>query len=398
MKRRLVLATAGATLVGGCSSYLRAPSNSDGETELEGVALESGELTDWTQPRRDAQNRAYVEEGDITDRPQVRREIDHHADGPDFLGPILTVDGVAIFVDNEAGGIVGFDLETFEEVWTRSIDSPQHLLKHITASSEAIFVTAGNELYRRPLDDDGTQWEADGLPVSTPPVYADGLVLTGQESGTGQVVATNAVTGETEWNIHDVDVSPVQPACTDELCVHVDLHGQCSGFELETGDERWSAETDMSPSGPPVIGDGILVSGAADEQGVIERLDPADGDTIDSHRFDEPIEHALAYAEDKIYAVDASGVLHCLDTELDTRWTYGSDIDFNADGWAERSPIVVGETVWYAGPDLNIHGVDTATGEQRWTIDFYPSSPAPFASAGSALLLARGEGLQILAP
>ncbi|WP_440770192.1 outer membrane protein assembly factor BamB family protein [Natronorubrum sp. DTA28] len=393
MKRRSILAAVGTALLGGCVDTL---SSSGYHGTERGEPFESDALSDWSQPRFDAQNRGFLDNGGIEDKPEVRWEAERSLDGPGFVTPGLVVDGVVIAVDYRSEEVVGFNLETFEEAWVHSIDTPNHRLEYITASDDAVFVTAGNTVYRLPFDEGGRKWEASVHARQTPPVYHTGLLFVAQESGNGKLAAIDAETGDVVWHTNTSQVTPYQPSCAGGSVVTVDAAGHVMSFNTADGDEQWSTQTSLVPAGPPVIGSDVLICGMHDDRGVVERIGLENGNRTEVAYFDEPIESALAYGDSCIYVVDAIGVLHCLDDDLHLQWKYTPDREFRPDAWAERSPIVIGDTVVYVGPDLDIHAVNADTGDHLWTVDFEPVSPASLAGTDSALLLARENSLQIM--
>lgn len=225
-----------------------------------------------------------------------------------------------------------------------------------------------------PATDERVAWRT-GLDdaVTDPPALADGSVVAGTDAGT--VAALDAADGGTRWTFGADDAVRGSPVVAGDVALAVSGGlGQGSpdtvhALDLAGGTERWS----FAPGAwyldvLGTHGDVAYVATADDALAAsgqrLYALSLADG----TERWSVEVgdNSGGVVTADTVY-VPAVGVVDAVDTDGTRRWRY-------ADGEYQYATLsVAGDTVAFvtgsSPEEWTVHGLDVATGEERWTFD-----------------------------
>ena len=185
-------------------------------------------------------------------------------------------------------------------------------------------------------------------------------------------------------------------------CGRTGAAGAVAGTELELS---WTA----APGGSifmssPIVAGGEVYIGLSDDDGGeragVRAFDAGSGQAGWFHATDASVRHTLAADANRVYALDASGVLTAVVRETgELVWRHRFDPEAVARTWAAAAPLVEAGVV-YAGVPLDFGAFEAETGRRLW--DFSGSGSG--ASSCSPVVVRdrivvggiRGDGLNIL--
>jgi outer membrane protein assembly factor BamB len=225
------------------------------------------------------------------------------------------------------------------------------------------------------------RWEADGRLIAA----GTGIVVAATIGGPSrdQLTGYDAATGEVRWN-SPVDGAPGaafaldNPGAAADGRVHVGLENAVRGLDAATGATLWETPlTDLKTvtvAGATVYGTG----GAPTAQSTLVALDAGTG----RERWRRTVEDRygrIAVHDGTVYVDGGHGVgLSALDAETgEPRWELGRDTASTRAMYG-TAPVVAGDTCYIGGiriggldadPAFTLFAHDTATGEERWSVD-----------------------------
>lgn len=129
--------------------------------------------------------------------------------------------------------------------------------------------------------------------------------------------------------------------------------------------EQWKVKVDGAIFGTPLIHKNIIYVGT--ENGVLLYINAESGDILRTVKIDEPIRSTVLYFNNNLF-VEAKGELYCFDAETAQQKfkikTQRPHIDM-LDPWDyfHTSPVENEGTVYFAGNDGTIYGVDPTDGK-----------------------------------
>lgn len=168
----------------------------------------------------------------------------------------------------------------------------------------------------------------------------------------------------------------------DETVYAMDYSGRLGAYDLATGDEKWTSESDdgIVWSAPAATGD-IIVYGEQDKTFdsagyQVYAVDAVDGSRRWTQSFDNPIQSSLVIAGDTTLFATGGGTVHALDLATgDQRWKR----PIHEDVWA--TPVVLDETIYVGGANGTLYAF-----EERQ----FPSAPDIGLGGGLLALLVGG--------
>lgn len=294
--------------------------------------------------------------------------------------PPAVDDGLVVFGVN-SGRVYGLDAATGKVRWARR-------QKGEIASSPAI---AGERVFISSMDGmltaygrGGTprwQFSTGGSPIESSPLVVDGRVFVGAWNGT--LYAVDAQTGKADWTFAAAADIKGSAALAGDSVVFADYAGNVYAVDPATGAQRWRYSGGQRFYGGPAISGSTLVIG--DVGGAVIALDTATGRELWRHRTSGYVYSTPAIAKGTVFVGSYSGSFDALRLEDgSSKWS------FDAGERISGSATVVGDVVYTAvlarpGAPKKTFGLDTATGEVRYTGDDGRYSPA--VGAGVTLYL-----------
>jgi outer membrane protein assembly factor BamB len=155
---------------------------------------------------------------------------------------------------------------------------------------------------------------------------------------------------------------PGSPLLVEETIFVSTRNGQVHGITLEDGDRRGREEFGEAIEGTPVVTDSVLYVPVSWEDPQILAYDFTQGRVL-WRRNGTAVETGLAMRDRYLYAADVEGGLTAFDRATgDTVWTTPSDslVSYRA------SPVLAGNTVIAVDDRGHVRAVDDGTGEILW--------------------------------
>ena len=223
------------------------------------------------------------------------------------------------------------------------------------------------ELHAIGLRDGKARWKYRAVSADTgigesSPAVAGGLVYIGDLAGV--VHAVNASTGKAAWTFKTQGEIKSSPVVSGNTLLIGSYDGHLYGLDAKSGKARWKVRTDNYVHATPTVANGIAYFGGCDE--VFHGVRISDGREV----FSMP---AGAYTAAS--AVITGGVAYfgtfdndvvAIDLAKRTiKWSYKDDarqFPFYSSAAFANGTIVIG------GRDKLVHGIDSATGRGRWTM------------------------------
>lgn len=281
-------------------------------------------------------------------------------------------------------GFVAHDVETGDERWRVA---ERQGLATPTVVGETVFTTSAGETRALDRTTGDLHWRTDvgyGYPEVSPTVVGERLYASG-----GDVVALDAVTGETLWESERELPGTFGTAATEDVVCATSGSGGEGGlyaFDPADGSLRWEAPAVGECYTPPVIRGETAY--AAQTSGRLSAVSLADGTESWHREFGAQLHTPPAVTDDTAYLTsDNRDALFALDTATgETRWRQ------SLDPTVDYTPAIVGDTVFVTANAGNgrLVALDATTGEVRWsyTLDFQPTTgPVP----GDGALYFGGE-------
>lgn len=319
-------------------------------------------MTEWTQYDGGPQHAGHRR--DLAGPQRV--ETDWTVDLSGAVGaPVLDRD--TIFVGTERGNMYAFDRETGRRRWTYETLERTDATPVVTRG-RVVFASGGDTLTAVDPARGDLEWET-SLPSSvTTPTLDDGQLYVGHADG---VSALEADTGDVRWT-HETDAPVVAaPVIADARVrdrdwehsrVFAALENETVvALEVETGEEIWTAPTDGVVTASPTVADGRVYVG--DDDGTLLALDTNSGRTWFSYEIRDAFTSSatvLPEAESTFIGA-ADGYLHVTDTTFGRRklrgWLFAKK-GVALDGEIRASPVVIGDVVCVGDTTGSLYGLD----------------------------------------
>lgn len=240
-----------------------------------------------------------------------------------------------------------------------------------------------------------------GKVLSSSPAVVDGIIYIGSVSpGTVAGGALHAVdeTGVERWRLSTAlgDGIFSSPAVADGIAIAGSYDGIVVAAAADTGDERWRFQAETSFFGSPAVVDGTVYLG--DTGGHLYALGAVDGEERWRFVVGEGFERAFsspAVVDGIVYCVSGSrrvgegALLHAVDAVAgEERWRYTPD-----NGTTLRAtPVVAAGSVYVATRGNLLCAVDAASGEERERFDLGVATQTELAVVGGIAYLGTSDG------
>lgn len=235
----------------------------------------------------------------------------------------------------------------------------------LAADAEHAYVSGGSFIYAVNLQNGIEAWrypaEADSKLVfyANPVLTADGQLLVGSAGTTHSFISLDPATGRENWVetfgkgswlasplvLNETIFAPN----TDGFLYVLNMTGKESADPIKLGGALWSAPTT----------DGTLLYVASLDHHV-HVIDPARSAVLQSVNLGGAVPSSPAVGMDGAYAGSFASTVEFVQPD-------GShEVVANAGNWVWASPVVDGDTLYYADLDGGIHSLDIVSGKQNW--------------------------------
>jgi outer membrane protein assembly factor BamB len=177
------------------------------------------------------------------------------------------------------------------------------------------------------------------------------------------------------------------PSIGDEVVYLGAYDGYVYALSREDGECLWSFKTDDPVIAGPVLDDDRLFAPSTD--GYLYVLDPETGEELDRTETGGSGATPLLTEDGFIYVATEDGRLWKLTTDtLEPVW----DAPFEVDTGLLTPPVLAREdTVVVGGLGATLYGIDSTTGDERWSLDarnWFWGEPVVYGEPGSEIVIA----------
>jgi len=262
----------------------------------------------------------------------------------------------------------------------------------LAADAEHAYIAGGSFVYAVNLKTGAEVWrypaEADSklLFYSTPVLTADGQLLVGSAGTTHSFVSLDPATGSANWSetfgkgtwlasplvVNETIFAPN----TDGFLYTLDLSGREAAAPIELGGALWAT---------PATDGTLLYVASLDHH--VHTIDPARGTVLQSIDLGGAVPGSPAVGADGAYVGSFASTVEFIQPD-------GShETVAKAGNWVWGSPVMDGETLYYADLDGTIYSLDIPSGKQNWD-GVKPDGPivASLLLAGDQLYAATESG------
>lgn len=327
----------------------------------------------WPLARGDPANTGYTDASGPTRSVSVRWTFDEHlaARKP----PVIADGRLYVGTFEETAAFIALDTATGEEHWRTDLGDRMDVRFNESAAAIAgdivlagfgsvllgFDIETGEELWRRSFSDSEIR----------APVVTGGIAYT-VIGGTGTVHALTPESGEVVWKTEIGEWAPGAVAVVDGTVYVPGNQGRDSGdvvaLDAATGDEQWRHGADHRLSTPPAVADGGLYVGSGNgllslttDDGTHQwRFQPQSSSSGEEDNWGylgsaPAIHDGTVYAgapDERVYALDAASG--------EQRWSFWT---WNG---VTGAPVVADDTVYVGSDDSFIYAFDAASGTRRW--------------------------------
>jgi outer membrane protein assembly factor BamB len=245
----------------------------------------------------------------------------------------------------------------------------------------AVDLKNGNEVWRYP-----TEVNNKLVFYASPVLTADGQLLVGSAGTTHSLVSIDPVTGKENWvETFGQGIWIASPLVlnetiyapnTDGFLYIRNLNGKEAADPIKLGGALWSA---------PATDGTLLYVASLDHH--VHVIDPARGTVVKSIALDGAIPNSPVVGADGVYVGSFASTVEFVKPD-------GShEVVTKADNWVWGSPVLDGETLYYADLNGAIHSLDIPSGKQNWD-GVQPDGPivASLLLAGDQIYAATESG------
>ncbi|USZ69325.1 PQQ-binding-like beta-propeller repeat protein [Halorussus salilacus] len=234
----------------------------------------------------------------------------------DFVDtPPVVVGDLVLFV-TRVGTVYAVDTMEESVAWTLSVGTRDAPLPPLAVDGCRLYLgTVGDGLYAIDVERGELSWDLSELASRAAPAVADGIVYVGGADGV--LYAVNAESESVEWK-RDLGraISMASPAIASGTVFVGTADGdpgeertRVRALDAETGDERWTAETEEYVKSSPAVADGVVYVAARER---IFGFDAETGDELWTHEVHGGVSAPLSVADGTVYAATTHGQLYAL--------------------------------------------------------------------------------------
>lgn len=363
--RRGFLATSATSLLSGCNQIVKPPSN--GSTEKKSPAsIESK----WPQWRLDSRNTG--KSPDSTGPSHTTRS--YWRFNRDRLGarsPPVVYGGITLLNTFYESSTYAFNTKDGSIKWRYGLEYPS---ANCPAIAKGMAIVSDGPIIRSIDVETGDElWQTE-LPANAgSPIVQNGKIIVNVSNDPASgIYALQLDDGSRLWNVES-DLVPAPPAVTGEFTVFGDTNGRVHVVNTADGSYKWSKNL---PDGQirvsPIIGPEAVYICSTDRKfnsGGVHAFGISNRDWLWSHNLQTGITASPALTEEKLFIVDFKGRMYALNSknghqewkysplELFERRSTGLEVDF--------SPAIGGNSVYFTGPDGQLHVVNATTGDGK---------------------------------
>lgn len=212
------------------------------------------------------------------------------------------------------------------------------------------------------------------------PIYLDGVVYFGNDSGT--FYALNSSTGETVWEFKTEGMIRSTPAIKENTIYFISDDGFLYALERTTGAKTWSTnigssirkslpqetayDYDYRQASPTLEGD-IIYVGSSDNS--LYSIDSIDGSINWKFDADSMIRSTPLVYNNKVYIASWSGAVYGINSKSgDEIWSYRAGSVINSDLAICDGNIIIGSR------DTNLYALNLESGNVTWKYNFVDQS------------------------
>lgn len=183
-----------------------------------------------------------------------------------FRGGVAVNEGV-VYGGSANGRLYAFDASNGDELW--AFDTGAFPRSAPTLVDNTVYLTDRDKLVAVNATTGSERWRIREAPghARTSPAVADGTLYTvlGPALESVSLVAIDIATRSVEWRV-PTGARPTSPSVANGT-IYMATHTQPVALDAETGDRRWTLETEAAIDTPPAVTDGAIV--VADHAGVV---------------------------------------------------------------------------------------------------------------------------------
>ena len=319
-----------------------------------------------------------------TTAQQSRERWNIETDASGFFSP--TVVDETVFVGTWDGTYYALDADSGEIQWEFEITSQG---TSPTVADGTLYIgSEGNRLYAINTETGEQEWKNDSFSEDlTQPVVSNGTVFAGNRNG---LYALDAATGEQDWFYRTFVNS--SPAVANETVFVGNWEPNIHAVDTTTGERQWvfrdtdfqanasNGDLPLSSFKSPVVASNTLFGTV---NSTLYAIETETGNQRWTYQSDT-IFSSPTMADDSVLV--GGGKLHAVDTETgDRQWAFEPDTNISS----MPSPAVDDGTV-YIGAS-NVYALNVETGDKLWTVELFDQLTSP-ATGDNSIFVGNEDG------
>lgn len=245
-------------------------------------------------------------------------------------------------------------------------------------------------VYALNLADGSLAWKAKaGGAVESPPLYLNGTVYAGADDGL--LYALAADTGDVRWTYRTearIAGSANWVTLSNEVTLIVvgSYDAKLHAVDAASGTGRWTCATGGYINGAPAISRGRVVFGGCDM--FLRVVDAASGAVLQSLRMDSYVPAGPAMEWPRVFLGSYDGDVICADVRDATLvWKTSAK-----EAAVFSFPALGARHVVYGARDMQVHGLDRATGSNLWSFAALGNVDSSPVVAGNRVVFGADDG------
>lgn len=263
----------------------------------------------------------------------------------------------------------------------------------LAADAEHAYVASGTHIYAVNMDNGDEAWrfpqEADSklMFYANPVLTADGQLLIGSAGSSHPFYSLNPANGKENWVepftgakgawlaspliVNDTIYAPN----TDGYVYVLDLEGKQAADPIQIGGALWAA---------PVTDGKFIYVASLDHH--LHIIDPSDGSVVDTIDLGGAVPGTPAVAENGVYVGSFASTVEFIQSNGN------HEVVAKTENWIWGSPVLAGETLYYADLTGKVFSFNTTEGSQNWEIALPDAVVAGLLVSGNQIYVATEAG------